>query len=110
MAQHWWTSMPEPRDPRTPSGKRAIALGYDRGKDHAPRVLARGGGDVADRIVEAAQQHGIPIERDPDLLQCLQPLSCGAEIPVAAFEAVAGILAFLYRKNRDGSHPTARPR
>jgi flagellar biosynthesis protein len=102
--------MPEPRDPRTPSGKRAIALGYDRGKDHAPRVLARGGGDVADRIVEAAQQHGIPIERDPDLLQCLQPLTCGAEIPVAAFEAVAGILAFLYRKNRDGSHPTARPR
>ncbi len=78
----------------------AVALGYDRGADRAPRVLARGGGDVADRIVAAAKEHGIPIERDPDLLQCLKPLSCGDEIPVAAFEAVAGILAFLYAKNR----------
>ena len=55
---------------------------------------------VADRIVAAAKEHGIPIERDPDLLQCLKPLSYGEEIPVAAFEAVAGILAFLYAKNR----------
>lgn len=91
-------------DPRHQGAKKplsqAVALGYDRGADRAPRVLARGGGDVADRIVAAAQEHGIPIERDPDLLQCLKPLSCGEEIPVAAFEAVAGILAFLYAKNR----------
>ncbi len=80
--------------------QRAVALGYDRGKDRAPRVFARGSGDVASRIVAAATLHGVPIERDPDLLECLKPLSCGEEIPVAAFEAVAGILSFLYRKNR----------
>jgi len=85
---------------QTKQQEQAVALGYDRGSDRAPRVLARGGGDVADRIVAAAKEHGIPIERDPDLLQCLKPLSCGEEIPVAAFEAVAGILAFLYAKNR----------
>lgn len=78
----------------------ASALGYDRGRDRAPRVLARGGGDVARNIVAAAQQHGIPIERDPDLLQCLGPLAIGAEVPVAAYEAVAQILAFLYAQNR----------
>jgi len=78
----------------------AAALGYDRGHDRAPRVLARGGGDVARNILAAADQHDVPIERDPDLLQCLGPLSVGAEVPVAAYEAVATILAFLYAKNR----------
>lgn len=77
----------------------AAALGYDRGRDAAPRLLARGGGDVAANILARAEQHGVPIERDPDLLQCLGPLQVGADIPVEAYEAVAAILAFLYRKN-----------
>lgn len=77
----------------------AAALGYDRGRDQAPRVLAKGGGEVAANILARAEQHSVPIERDPDLLQCLGPLQVGAEIPVAAYEAVATILAFLYRKN-----------
>ncbi len=66
-------------------------------------MLARGGGDVARNIIAAAEQHGVPIERDPDLLQCLGPLAIGAEVPVAAYEAVAQILAFLYARNRLGS-------
>lgn len=79
---------------------KAMALGYDRGRDAAPRILAKGGGDVAASIVAAAERHGVPVERDPDLLQCLQPLAMGQEIPVAAYEAVARILAFLYEQNR----------
>ena len=82
---------------------KAAALGYDRAVDGAPRVLAKGGGDVASSILERAEEHGIPIEKDPDLLQCLGPLEVGAEIPVAAYQAVAGILAFLYAKNGDGT-------
>ena len=77
----------------------AAALGYDRGSDDAPRLLARGGGDVAENIIAVAQEHDIPIERDPDLLQCLAPLDIGGEIPVDAYRAVAEILAFLYEKN-----------
>ena len=46
-----------------------------------------------------AEEHGIPIERDPDLLQCLAPLDIGGEIPVDAYRAVAEILACLYEKN-----------
>jgi flagellar biosynthesis protein len=83
---------------------RAAALGYDRGRDAAPRVLAKGGGDVAASILEMAERHGVPVERDPDLLQCLGPLAVGEDIPVAAYEAVAVILAFLYGKN--GGRPT----
>ena len=77
----------------------AAALGYDRDGDDAPRLLARGGGDVAQNIIAKAEEHGIPIERDPDLLQCLTPLQIGNEIPVTAYVAVAEILAFLYTKN-----------
>lgn len=78
---------------------KAAALGYDRGRDAAPRLLARGGGEVAQRILDTAAAHAIPVERDPDLLQCLGPLGIGEAIPVAAYEAVAGILAFLYAHN-----------
>lgn len=86
------------RDDTAP--RKAAALGYDRGTDRAPRFLAAGGGQVADNIVERARELGIPIERDPDLLTCLAPLRVGGEIPVAAWVAVAEILAFLYERNR----------
>lgn len=79
---------------------KAAAIGYDRATDRAPRILAHGGGDVARNILEAAAAHDIPIERDPDLLQCLEPLRVGREIPVEAYVAVAQVLAFLYRENR----------
>jgi flagellar biosynthesis protein len=85
---------------RERKNQQAMALGYDRGADSAPRVLAKGGGDVARSILQAAEEHGIPIERDPDLLQCLRAFDVGAEIPAAAYEAVARILAFLYAQNR----------
>ncbi len=77
----------------------AAALGYERGRDAAPRVLARGGGEVAQNILQRAAAHSVPVERDPDLLQCLGPLQVGDAIPVQAYEAVAGILAFLYARN-----------
>lgn len=77
----------------------AAALGYDKGVDSAPRVLAKGGGKIAENILARAAEHGIPVEKDPDLLQCLGPLHVGDEIPVEAWQAVAEILAFLYAKN-----------
>ncbi len=77
----------------------AAALGYDRGVDAAPRVLARGRGEVAQRILERADECGIPIERDPDLLACLGSLQVGEDIPVEAYQAVAQVLAFLYQQN-----------
>ncbi len=86
-------------DRERPKRLAAAALGYDRGADNAPRLLARGRGEVAERILERAREHRIPIEEDPDLLQCLASLEVGHEIPVEAYQAVAQILAFLYRKN-----------
>ncbi|MCA8942463.1 MAG: EscU/YscU/HrcU family type III secretion system export apparatus switch protein [Planctomycetes bacterium] len=81
--------------------RQAAALGYSREHESAPRVLAKGGGEVAENIIAHAEAHGIPIEHDPDLLQCLAPLAVGDEIPVEAYVAVAQILAFLYQVNAE---------
>lgn len=85
---------------RPDSRRRAVALRYDRERDQAPRVLARGRGEVARRIVELAEEHGVPVERDADLVSCLESIDPGAEIPVEAWTAVAEVLAFLYRRGR----------
>ena len=96
--------MPDPNRNLDPSDQLEVAaLGYDRGVDAAPRMLARGGGEVAERILATADEHGIPIERDPDLLACLGALEIGQDIPIEAYQAVAQVLAFLYEQN--GMHP-----
>jgi flagellar biosynthesis protein len=81
--------------------KSAVALGYDRFGDDLPRVLAKGRGAIAAQIVAIAEERGIAIHRDEDLVEVLDKLEIDAPIPVAAFAAVAEILAHLYRLNDD---------
>lgn len=77
----------------------AVALGYDIDKDAPPRVVAKGKGIVAQRIIELAQKHGIPIREDADLVQSLAALDLGEAIPTDLYPAVAEILAWVYRTN-----------
>jgi flagellar biosynthesis protein len=81
------------------SKKGAVALQYDRDRDDAPRVAATGRGETAERILAEADRHGIPVQRDPDLLEVLAQVPWGAEIPPDLYQAVAEILAFVYRAN-----------
>ena len=74
--------------------------------DLAPRLVARGEGLLADRILELARQHGIPIEQNPDLLAALAPLDVDNVLPPELFQAVAIMLAALYRAN--GKSPGVR--
>lgn len=71
-----------------------IALHYD-GKN-APRVSAKGQGLIADKILELAEQHGIPLYEDPALAALLSRVELGDEIPVALYTAVAQVIAFAY--------------
>jgi flagellar biosynthesis protein len=89
--------MPEsnPEDPR----RSAAALGFDPEADEAPRILAKGHGDIADRIIALAREHDIPLREDPDLVAVLAKLDLGQEIPQELYRAVAEILAFVYRVN-----------
>jgi len=96
-----------PRDKEMPPS-RAMALGYEKSKQGAPSVRAKGRGEVAQRILELASKNEIPIRREPDLLRLLEPLELGEEIPFEAYQAVAEILAFLYRVGgREDSAPSS---
>ena len=86
------------KDPDT-----AVALRYDPNADDLPRVVAKGHGAIAEQILAVAEAHGVPIRKDRNLVEVLDRLDINAPIPVAAFAAVAEILAHLYRVNDDMS-------
>lgn len=67
--------------------------------DAAPRLVAKGQGLLAERMLELAREHGVPVQQDPDLLAALDPLEVDRLIPPELFQAVAVVLAALYRAN-----------
>lgn len=73
---------------------------YDAGRDSAPRVAAKGSGVLANKIIELAREHNIPVRSDPDLVELLSRVDVLDEIPADLYGAVAQILAFLYDVNR----------
>lgn len=83
-----------------PSRQVAVALQYDEENDPAPAVVAKGEGLIAQKILEVAQQHNIPIRQNEGLANALGRLNLGDYIPEQLFPAVAEILAFLYRMNK----------
>lgn len=81
--------------------KKAVALGYDKEKDEAPRVVAKGKGPIAEKIVEIAREAGVAIQEDEQLVEYLSALDLYQEIPPFLYEVVAEILAFVYRMDRE---------
>ena len=87
---------------------RAAALRYKPEApfhDAAPRLVAKGQGLLAERILELAKLHGVAISKDPDLLSALEPLDLNRMIPPELFQAVAVVLAALYRANKELTPP-----
>lgn len=77
----------------------AIAIRYDREKDAAPRVLAKGVDLMAKRIRELAKSHNIPIVENKPLARALyKNVEMGHMIPADMFRAVAELLAYVYRQ------------
>ena len=79
--------------------KLAVALKHELGKSDAPRVVASGRGSFAERIIEKATENEVPIHKDDNLASLLSELSVPSFIPEELFEAVARVLAFVYRIN-----------
>jgi flagellar biosynthesis protein len=77
--------------------KQAVALRYEAKKDRAPKVTSKGRGFLAEKILELAREHNIPIRHDKNLLQVLSRLDLKQEVPQEVYQAVAEILAFVYR-------------
>ena len=74
--------------------KQAIALSFDPDED-APRVIASGRGELADRIIERGKEADIPIHQDGKWANTLARLDIGDMIPPELYEVVAEILVFV---------------
>ncbi len=75
----------------------AVALEYERGTRNAPRVVAKGRGELARRIVELAHEHDVVIEANGPLAQALAGVELDDEIPLELYEAIAEIIGFILR-------------
>lgn len=76
--------------------KQAVALEYDP-SDIAPRILAIGKGQVAERIIETAKKEDVPIHKDEKLAKTLSKLEIGDTIPPELYDVVAEVLVFVDR-------------
>ncbi len=79
--------------------KIAVALRYEPEEEHAPRVVVSGRGHLAQRIIELAREEGVYVHEDPVLAAALAELRIGELIPPELYQAVAEVLAFVYRIN-----------
>ena len=81
---------------RPPPGL-AVALDYQRGTRDAPRVVAKGRGEVAKRIVALAEENGVTIQSNGPLAEALAGVELDERIPLELYEAVAEVIGFVLR-------------
>lgn len=86
----------------------AVALAYRAG-DGAPRVVARGRGEIAEEIVRRAQEAGVFVHGSTELVELLMRVDLGDHIPPALYVAVAELLAWLYRTDRARAREVPQP-
>jgi flagellar biosynthetic protein FlhB len=79
----------------------AVALQYERGKDAAPKCLAKGQDHIALRIISEAEKHKVPVVSKPELARELyRVVKVGHTIPEALYKTVAAVLAFVFKKKQ----------
>lgn len=87
--------------PDTPKRARnkAVAIKYKPLEQSTPSVVAKGAGNIADKIVQIAREHGIPVREDPDLVETLSKLDIDEEVPPELYHVIAEVLAWVYKVN-----------
>ncbi len=84
------------RPDRIRDRQRAVALAYESGSA-SPRVVAKGQGLLAERIIEKAKESGVFVHESPELVSLLLQVDLDQHIPPQLYRAVAELLAFIYR-------------
>ena len=80
--------------------KKAAALRYDTTKEKAPRVVAKGEGNIAQNIIKIAELNKLPIKKDADLIELLSKVELDKEVPDALYRAVAEVFSFIYKVSK----------
>lgn len=86
-------------DAETPARRRAaVAMTYDAHQRlGAPKVVAKGYNETAERILALARQAGLPVTESAELAQALMHVELDREIPPELYAAVAEILVWIWR-------------
>ncbi len=84
----------------THSRQKAVALTYRSGEMEAPVVSAKGIGKVAEKIIQIAKEHQVPIQEDRSLVEVLAKLDLQQQIPAELYGIAAEILSAVYRADR----------
>jgi flagellar biosynthesis protein len=92
-------AMDDGRADGRPDRRRAVALRYQHAEDSSPRIIAKGQGEVAERIIAVAKDHGVALHEDRDLVHLLGVLDLDVEVPPTLYRALAEVLAHIYRTN-----------
>lgn len=100
-----WMMSADDRIPRS----RAVALRYEANAN-APRVLAKGQGFVAERLIAKAEELGVPLKAEPELVELLLQLELNQVIPPALYAAVAEVLAWAFDVDRRSTGDTVLDR
>ena len=74
--------------------RQAVALAYNPG-ERAPKIIAKGKGHVADKILDKAKEENIPIHQDEKLVESLSNIELGDYIPPELYEVVAEVLVYV---------------
>lgn len=92
------------------TAKRAVALQYS-GTEAAPVIVASGMGYLAEKIVEVAANHGVPVYEDNSLATMLAQLQLGQEIPESLYQAIVDIYVYFleFDPNDPEKHIKGKP-
>lgn len=78
----------------------AVALQYEKGSRQAPRVVAKGRGLLADRIVELANESGVVVEANSILAEALSGVELDETIPIELYDAIAVVIGYVLRQSQ----------
>lgn len=95
--------------PRPTSLKKAVALRYKPEMEDAPTVVAKGKGRIAEKILDGAREHNVPIQEDASLVEVLSQLDLEEQIPPELYGLVAEVLSFIYASEQKAKQRSRRP-
>ena len=81
--------------------KKAVAIRYNKNEGDAPKVIASGQGHIAEKIIEVAENAGVFVKEDANLVHLLSQIDIGHEIPTELYQTVSELLAFVYKVDKE---------